>query len=36
MSFAGVWAPIWTARGMGHWKGMIKITYDIDYYYCII
>ena len=27
---------IWTASGMRYWKGMIKITDNIDYYYCII
>ena len=25
-----------SASGMGHWKKMIKITGDTDYYYCTI
>jgi len=25
--------PIQTASGMGHWRGMIIITVDTDYYY---
>ena len=25
-----------TASGMGHWRGMIIITIDTDYYYCYI
>jgi len=29
-------APVWTTTGMRHWKRLIKISGDIDCYYCII
>ena len=29
-------SPVWTASGMGHWKGMIKIINDTDCYYCVL
>ena len=35
MGSTGVWAPVWTASGMGHWKRLIKIPGSTDYYYCI-
>jgi len=28
--------PVRTASGIGHWRGMVIITIDIDYYYCYI
>jgi len=28
--------PVWTTSDMRHWKEVIKITDDTDYYYCII
>jgi len=35
MKSAEVRAPVWAANDIGYWKGMIKITGDTDYYYCI-
>ena len=35
MGSTGVWAPVWTASGMGHWKTLIKIPGGTDFYYCI-
>ena len=35
MGSAGVWAPVWTASGIGYWKRLIKISAGTDCYYCI-
>jgi len=33
MSSTGVRTSVWAASGMRHWRGMIKISDDTDYYY---